>query len=116
MLDGIDIFGEGSPPGHPVAVDLLAGRVLTGRRNGSLDRRLDEARVMLERLCTEAGGSVAELQIARADLRAGTMAITIRDERGRSSTVDYDRDGARVRMMDALGRLRVRPPYRRPLE
>jgi hypothetical protein len=110
-----DVFGEARrSPGGALTVDLLNGLVVEGAASSSIAGAVALYRDALAKLCSEAGGSIAELQEAKvrfwSDHLDCRFAVTIEDSGGRRSTTEYaGMPGKRVRKMDHLGRLRPLP-------
>jgi hypothetical protein len=110
-----DVYGEAQgSPGGAITIDLLQGIVIEGDPSTSLAKSAELYRDALSSLCSKNGGSVDELAQANArfwsdDLnRRFTLTVTGRD--GRRSMTEYaGTPGRRVKVLDALGRLRPKP-------
>jgi hypothetical protein len=111
----MDVFGDASRSGDgSLTVDLLAGSVADGTASESLSRAVSLYKDALANLCAQAGGSVADLREAKvrfwSDALSPRFAVTIEDTRGRRSTTEYAGvPGKRLKVTDALGRLRPQP-------
>jgi hypothetical protein len=111
----MDVFGEASRSrGGSLTVDFLRGSVIEGEASTSLAEAVSLYRTALAKLCSNAGGSVTELRNANvrywSDHFGHRFSVTIEDRTGHSSTTEYAGiPGQRVKIRDALGRLRPKP-------
>ena len=111
----MDVFGEAARSEEgALTVDLLTARITEGSASESLRTAVSLYRDALSKLCDQAGGSVADLREASvrfwSDPLSSRFAVTIEDARGRRSTTEYAGvPGKRLKVMDALGRLRPQP-------
>lgn len=107
-----DVFGEASrSPNGSLTIDFLSATVVEGTASPHLCKGVVLLRGALLRLCHEAGGSATELREARvrfwSDRLNRRFEVTIEDDRGRRSITEYAGiPGKRIKVMDALGRLR----------
>lgn len=113
-----DVFGEASrsPEGFLTA-DFLNGSVREGAGSPTLSRAIALYRVALVELCEKAGGSVAELRKAEvrywSDASGCRFTVMIEDSHGRGSVTEYAGiPGKRIKVMDALGRIRPKASAR----
>jgi hypothetical protein len=113
-----DVFREASDSAHgELIVDFVSGKVIEGHASKSLTGAIGLYRGALERLCSDAGGSIAELREARVKFWSDQLdhhfAVMIEDKAGRRSTTEYaGMPGKRPKVMDQLGRLRPMPSIR----
>jgi hypothetical protein len=111
----MDVYGEArQSPGGAIAVDFLEGAVIEGEPSASLTGSVALYRDAFASLCSKAGGSVAEFAEAKArfwsDALNPRFSVTITGRDGRRSTTEYaGTPGQRVKVLDALGRLRPKP-------
>jgi hypothetical protein len=111
----INVYGEAqrSPEGA-ITVDFLQGTVIEGDPSAALAASVALYRDALASLCLKAGGFVADFAEAKArfwsDALTQRFTVTVAGQDGRRSTTDYaGTPGRRVRILDALGRLRPKP-------
>lgn len=110
-----DVYGEAlrSPEGA-ITVDFLKGTVIEGEPSASLAASVALYRDALASLCFKAGGSLADFAEAKtrfySDALDRRFTVTVESQDGRRSTTDYAGvPGKRVKILDALGRLRPKP-------
>lgn len=114
----MDVFGEAAgSAGGAITIDLLEGAVVEGDPSCSLSRAVALYREALPDFCAKHGGSIDDFRTLKVrywsthtDRR---FAVTVEDSAGRCSTTEYGGIAAqRLKVIDALGRLRPKPPAR----
>lgn len=111
----MDVYGEAQrSPGGAITVDFLLGTVIEGEPSASLAGSVALYRDAFAGLCSKAGGSVDEFVEAKARFWSDALnrhfSVTVMGRDGRRSTTDYaGTPGQRVKVIDALGRLRPKP-------
>jgi len=111
----MDVYGEAQrSPGGAITVDFLQGTVIEGEPSTSLTGSVALYRDAFASLCSKAGVSVAEFAEAKArfwtDALNRRFTVTVTGQDGRRSTTEYaGTPGQRVKVIDALGRLRPKP-------
>lgn len=117
-LYGTDVFGEAArSPEGALTVDLLRGAVVEGEASTSLREAVSLYSAALHDRCLSNGGSAAVLREAKvrywADAVDRYFTVTIEDTLGRCSTTEYAGvPGQRVKIRDALGRVRPKASAR----
>ncbi|MEO6215114.1 MAG: hypothetical protein ABIO86_03715 [Sphingomonas sp.] len=111
----MDVYGEAqrSPEGA-ITVDFLQGTVIEGEPSASLAASVALYRDALANLCSKGGGTLADFAEAKArfwsDALNRRFTVTVAGQDGRRSTTYYAGiPGQRVKILDALGRLRPKP-------
>lgn len=117
----MDVYGDAqrSPEGA-ITVDFLQGIVIEGAPSTALVKSVALYKTALAQLCAKAGGSITDLAEATARFWSDPLSchftVTITDRDGRRSATEYaGTPGQRVKILDALGRLRPRPSAELPL-
>lgn len=111
----MDVYGEAHrSPGGAITVDFLAGTVIEGEPSVSLTSSVALYREAFASRCSKAGGSVADFAEAEArfwsDALSRSFTVTVMGQDGRRSTTEYvGTPGQRVKVRDALRRLRPKP-------
>lgn len=111
----MDVYTEAQrSPGGAITVDFLAGTVIEGEPSASLTGSVALYRDAFANLCSKAGGGVADFAEAKAqfwsDALSRRFTVTVMGQDGRRSTTEYaGTPGQRVKVTDALGRLRPKP-------
>jgi hypothetical protein len=114
----VDVFGEADcSAGGSVTVDFVEGNVVEGDPSPTLRRAVELYGEALPGLCAKHGGSIddfKELKVRYWSTHTGRrFAVTVEDAAGRRSTTEYEGVAAqRVKVTDALGRLRPKPHAR----
>lgn len=106
-----EIFGEAAatPEGY-IEVDFLTGEASGGRPSPSLEHAIGSYAAALPDFCRRHGADISDFRQLSARF-SGTgyrrFAVSIEDRQGRRSTDEYAGiPGKRVKVPDALGRLR----------
>ncbi|TKW66383.1 MAG: hypothetical protein DI616_10505 [Paracoccus denitrificans] len=107
----LDIYRDADRAGPAgVTVDFLNATADTPVAQPVRDA-LPKLRDALERLCRDAGGSIADFRVAQARFLSDGIhrkfTVIVEDRRGKRSAADYaGTPGARLRHTDPLGRIR----------
>jgi hypothetical protein len=108
----MDVFGEAARSAEGfITVNFLTGTSEGGTPSPSLARAFAQYRDALARLCAKHDTSPAAFRELTArysvDARGYRFVVTVADQQGRRSVDDYvGIPGRRVRVLDALGRVR----------
>ncbi|MCV3766663.1 hypothetical protein [Rhizobium sp. TRM95796] len=110
----MDIHGEAAASKEGfIDVDFLSGETAGGRVSASLAAAIERYREELPELCRRHKVDVADFGALKVRFGGAGLdrycVVTVKDRRGRSSVDEYrGSPAARVKVLDALGRVRSR--------
>ncbi|WP_066656257.1 MULTISPECIES: hypothetical protein [unclassified Sphingomonas] len=111
----MDVYGDAQRSrGGAITVDFLLGEIVEGEPSASLVESVALYREAFVALCAKSGCSVTDFGEAKARFWSDSLhrrfAVMVTDRAGRCSSTEYvGVPGRRVRILDALGRLRPKP-------